>query len=999
MHTGLTTPSPSVVDRDVPRALSFMNRRQRERLDASFKLRHGLVERATLTEEEAHAHFFAIDEKDVIPFGIRRIMHVDVNRLYTPRPTGHLRGVPMDPEITLLAYAAWRRRDVIAKLLLRAGADPTIRHPCGSVLRPEDESVVRAAISRLGWAAQVFGAVQVVRMRLLSTREAASRPGGLGACSACGSSELAILCEPCEHVCCEPCIWAKMAAAAATEGGAFACPQCSVRLSSFVDKPADARCVPRLRPPQGRGWWCDGCVYHNNLRRTSCCNCGADRPAYVQVPTGPAPEALALRAPGAARELADERARAPLGARAGARAVAGAAVGTLGATAALVALGAARLGVGRARACAALGFGLGAATLAIAAARRAEAFAPPRAPRGTGPATTAAPASAADGGLADGGAEAAPAVVEVQLRLCRTRVLGSKLSFISGTVTELSCQACGTHLCARAEGRGAKAEPERAAASVATPETGACCEECAAFSPGQLAQVVLNECTAYPECDGTLVRQGCEKATSAAMAEGSSRPRPLVRVRGVRQPDPKRSSPSGLELRASSCELLEPKLAKQRLDAPRPKPAPRRSATESRRRRFVPQPALEDAVRRLRRAKLADRREALFTAAVKGDTLRLAALKEVGEDVGGARDAYGQTALHIAAAHGQLLAVHALLEQHGADANALAPSGATPVSAAAARGHGAVLDELVRAGADADRPGSEGVSPLGYALRRAAAASLLPLRAALGPAHGLACLAGAAAAAGGAEADGGDDTASDGTTCRDFSGVGDAEGEGERGERASAGASPPELRLCAAPVLAPPPPLTATLTRLIPSEAAHPGAGSCVIDGAFPDVFLSQLERLFSRLPLAPRTKETQGKNDRSYFCDAEGWVQRALREAVRACGADAPCAGEAMAHMRFLLYAEAGGGLPPHIDLARTDACGARSSHTFILYLTDCAAGGATELVEHMQCGTAKPPATLASVRPTRGRLLLFPHVCPHLAREVVAEGLPKLLLRGEIR
>ena len=41
---------------------------------------------------------------------------------------------------------------------------------------------------------------------------------------------------------------------------------------------------------------------------------------------------------------------------------------------------------------------------------------------------------------------------------------------------------------------------------------------------------------------------------------------------------------------------------------------------------------------------------------------------------------------------------------------------------------------------------------------------------------------------------------------------------------------------------------------------------------------------------------------------------------------------------------------------------------------------------------------AVLAPVPPRRGRLLLFPHLCPHRADEVLAEGLPKLLLRGEI-
>jgi hypothetical protein len=49
--------------------------------------------------------------------------------------------------------------------------------------------------------------------------------------------------------------------------------------------------------------------------------------------------------------------------------------------------------------------------------------------------------------------------------------------------------------------------------------------------------------------------------------------------------------------------------------------------------------------------------------------------------------------------------------------------------------------------------------------------------------------------------------------------------------------------------------------------------------------------------------------------------------------------------------------------------------------------------LLEQLQGGSV-----LAEVVPTRGRLLLFPHACPHRADEVVAEGLPKILLRGEM-
>ena len=171
------------------------------------------------------------------------------------------------------------------------------------------------------------------------------------------------------------------------------------------------------------------------------------------------------------------------------------------------------------------------------------------------------------------------------------------------------------------------------------------------------------------------------------------------------------------------------------------------------------------------------------------------------------------------------------------------------------------------------------------------------------------------------------------------------------------------------------------------------GKGAAYIDGGFDEGYLARLLALFGSLPLAERMKCSQGLNDRAYYLDAEGWVRDGLAAAVRRCGAAAPCAGEAMAHMRFLLYAEAGGGLPPHVDLTRTDHRGRTSTHTFILYLTDCAAGGETVLLEAI----AQPSGVVATVTPKKGRLFVFPHAHPHMAREVVAEGLPKVLLRGE--
>merc|ERR1712130_120273 len=98
-------------------------------------------------------------------------------------------------------------------------------------------------------------------------------------------------------------------------------------------------------------------------------------------------------------------------------------------------------------------------------------------------------------------------------------------------------------------------------------------------------------------------------------------------------------------------------------------------------------------------------------------------------------------------------------------------------------------------------------------------------------------------------------------------------------------------------------------------------------------------------------------------------------------------------AHMRFLYYREAGDCLAPHVDLFRTSPTGERSTHTLLVYLTGgdaCSDGGDTVLLRSLEGAEH-----LASCSPYRGRILLFPHLCPHLAEPVVVPG--KLVLRGE--
>jgi len=130
----------------------------------------------------------------------------------------------------------------------------------------------------------------------------------------------------------------------------------------------------------------------------------------------------------------------------------------------------------------------------------------------------------------------------------------------------------------------------------------------------------------------------------------------------------------------------------------------------------------------------------------------------------------------------------------------------------------------------------------------------------------------------------------------------------------------------------------------------------------------------------------------------------------------------EAVPKMRFLHYKE-GGYLAPHTDLCRCDwKTDKRTTHTFILYLRDPTrtdtdnadtggAGGETVLMHTLKgqdlvkvrnseswtverrsgcimslCPSicqieAKRVALLdnAEVTPKRGRLLVFPHLCPH--------------------
>eukprot|EP00434_Breviolum_minutum_P014633 symbB.v1.2.012901.t1/scaffold900.1/size153842/3 len=196
-------------------------------------------------------------------------------------------------------------------------------------------------------------------------------------------------------------------------------------------------------------------------------------------------------------------------------------------------------------------------------------------------------------------------------------------------------------------------------------------------------------------------------------------------------------------------------------------------------------------------------------------------------------------------------------------------------------------------------------------------------------------------------------------------------------------------------------PTSPEVIPVIPVDVPHPGAGTTVIDAAVSEEILCRLEGLWQTLPLAP--KEKASPTDRAYFDDVEGWLTTALNAAIGASKLED--AMSSVSRMRFLIYPEPGGSLPTHVDLPRYDKTGLRTSYTFLLYLSDCAVGGETTFLEALDGDAQLAPSggvapgerqTVGTVSPKRGRLLLMPHACPHLAAPVVE--VPKVLVRGEV-
>jgi len=937
----------------------------RERRSIHLQLRKGArAPRRAPSPLERLVLFRAVDARDPNAFSLRWLHDLNLDALH--------RMPPMHPaeicahRLTVLSYAAWRRRHRIVKALLVAGASASVsaRKPLGALHEtPEEEDRLTDLLTRrrgggfdFATAAHVVGCV--VRMRTIAARdEGLGLP--LGACVRCAATGSSVSFDPCGCVVCEGCVWRRVLSEAQGGGvqGDVRCPQCAAVCplrghggsdgakggdgeghgegedvqgagEGTLAAPAGVDATAEAAPEGagickkddaargggggggggGRSWRCECCCYSNYGRRPFCRNClGARPPPSRALPPSRHPmaeiDAASPEAPAAEEEEEEEEEEEAQG---------------------MMAL-----------------------------------------------------------------ASPAPRVV-VEMWLRERRLLGQQLTYLCGHMARVVVGegesegegggegggvGGGVGGCAwerEVDGDWEAVDPtERLARhdkgdgirAVVGGQDGAAgddddtnsaddtsaCSSAPSAATGQHASslawlAALRSAPVELVIDTYAMRHGGNELEAALLHCG---PFPGERVRAVGRPW-LRVAPEGSqrvwEVHAEAAVLLRPTWPIQTQSPHGGANVPPSDARSTPRKRFEALPPREAAAARLRALDHTQRCEYAAEAAMCGECTHLEALQAIGFDLSRPLNEYGQTPLVLAAWNGHEAAVTLLLAL-GADARRAAHGGATAAMAAAGAGHAALAKRLARAAA-------------------------------------------------------GDDAALD-------------EDEANFWEERAVPelvASSPEAAATPAPLpsllpLPPPPPMppaAARLMRLIASDAMHPGAGACYIDGGVPEATLSALVDLFATLPAASQ-RDSQGLSTRHYFCDVQGHAVAVLGAAVRAAvdnarasGEDArlPCDGDALPQMRFLCYAEAGGGLAPHTDLSRTRRSDGRTSRcTFLLYLSDCASGGRTVLLEQLQGGSV-----LAEVVPTRGRLLLFPHACPHRADEVVAEGLPKILLRGEM-
>lgn len=232
-----------------------------------------------------------------------------------------------------------------------------------------------------------------------------------------------------------------------------------------------------------------------------------------------------------------------------------------------------------------------------------------------------------------------------------------------------------------------------------------------------------------------------------------------------------------------------------------------------------------------------------------------------------------------------------------------------------------------------------------------------------------------------------------------------------------------------------------------------------VLDDALSQEYMSNLQSLRTSLPIDKEKKKTAAA--RRFFC-AENefeWIRDGLVSVIKeSLEKDGTLNGdEATARvlpwMRFLEYSERDQGLGPHTDaLIRCKETGVWSTHTLLVFCSDCNVGGETTLLpedakttrvrqrkvqkardaanelksaiartesddmttkttssarlDRLQTALQNTEESIAimtmqakpsfPVQPKCGRIFFFPHECPHEGRSTVS--VPKIFLRAEL-
>lgn len=180
-----------------------------------------------------------------------------------------------------------------------------------------------------------------------------------------------------------------------------------------------------------------------------------------------------------------------------------------------------------------------------------------------------------------------------------------------------------------------------------------------------------------------------------------------------------------------------------------------------------------------------------------------------------------------------------------------------------------------------------------------------------------------------------------------------------------------------------------------------------VIDGALSNNFLAAFDESRLALPLDKSKKKTDAFrrffHDDQYVLRKE--IEHVLAQSLPPCSDGTP---HVLPWMRFLEYHTVEGALPPHTDaLVRCKDTGRWSTHTLILFGSDCPRGGETVMLPPTAAGSIARSSHVCrcgadtgsdgfAVRPVRGRIFCFPHQCLHEGRPTVV--VPKILLRAEV-